>query len=247
MAGHSKWANIKHRKGKADQAKGKIFSRVTKEIITAVKLGGSDPNINARLRLALDKARDANMPKENIERNIKKATSADQEDFKPITYELYGHGGVGLIVEVMTDNKNRASSEILIATQKRGGKIATPGAVAFNFNLKGVIHLTSEKPLSEEELFEWVSEAGADDFEKIEDTYVITTKPEALHEVKIAMEKRDLKIESAELEMIPKVTVDCNEQSLKSNLDLIDWLDELDDVDRVFHNINLPGEAHEKS
>ena len=134
MAGHSKWANIKHRKARADAKKGKEFTRVTKEIITAVKVGGPDPEANPRLRLALQKAKVVNLPKDNIERNIKKASSADQSNYEEITYELYGHGGVGIIVEIMTDNKNRTSSDIRIATNKRGGSIASPGSVAFNFD-----------------------------------------------------------------------------------------------------------------
>ena len=137
MAGHSKWANIKHKKERADSKKGKIFSRITKEIISAVKQGGPDPKSNAKLRLVLQKAKAANLPGENIERNIKKATSQDQADFFEITYELYGHGGVGIIVEAMTDNKNRTASDMRIATNKRGGSVASPGSVAFNFDRKG--------------------------------------------------------------------------------------------------------------
>ena len=141
MAGHSKWANIKHRKGKADAIKGKLFTRVTKEIISAVKQGGSDPKNNPKLRLAIQKARAVNLPNDNIERNIKKASSADQADFSEVAYELYGYGGVGIIALVLTDNKNRAASDMRIATNKRGGTIASPGSVAFNFDRKGVIEI----------------------------------------------------------------------------------------------------------
>src|SRR5262245_60307280 len=126
MAGHSKWANIKHRKERSDKLKGKMFSRLAKEIISAVKMGGPDPKNNPRLRLAIDKAKIANFPNENIERNIKKASSETQANYESVTYELYGYGGVGLIVEVMTDNKNRAASDMRIATNKRGGTIANP-------------------------------------------------------------------------------------------------------------------------
>ena len=152
MAGHSKWANIKHRKGKADAKKGKIFSRVAKEIISSVKLGGADPKSNPRLRVAMLKARDVNMPNDNVERNIKKASCADQADYHELTYELYGHGGVGIIVDVMTDNKNRIASEMRIATNKKGGTIASPGAVAFNFDRKGVIQIAKKNAI-EDELF----------------------------------------------------------------------------------------------
>src|ERR1051326_5724560 len=158
MAGHSKWANIKHRKGKADAIKGKIFSRLTKEIISAVKQGGPDPKSNTKLRMVIQKARAANLPSDNIERNIKKAASADQADYQEMSYELYGYGGVGVIVEIMTDNKNRISSDMRIATNKKGGTIASPGAVAFNFDRKGVIRVLKSNAI-EDELFMASTEA----------------------------------------------------------------------------------------
>lgn len=241
MAGHSKWANIKHRKGKADAKKGKAFSRSAKEIISAVKLGGPDPKNNPRLRLALIKAKEVNLPNEVVERNIKKASNADQADFLEMTYELYGHGGVGLIVDVMTDNKNRISSDMRIATNKRGGTIATPGAVAFNFDRKGVIQI-SKKNAKEDELFLAATEAGALDFESEDDLFIVTTDPVDLYGVKEAVEKAGFKCEESSLEMIPKVYVDCDEETVKANLALIDWLEQLDDVDAVFHNMNLPEE-----
>jgi YebC/PmpR family DNA-binding regulatory protein len=239
MAGHSKWANIKHRKGRADAIKGKIFSRITKEIITAVKLGGPDQKSNSRLRLVLTKAREANMPSENIERNIKKATSADQAAYSEITYELYGYGGVGMILEIMTDNKNRISSDVRIAMNKRGGTLANPGAVAYNFDQKGVIQVL-KKNAPEDELFLAVSEAGADDFEAEDEVYIITTPPDLLFQVKEAIAKMGVKCEEAELQMIPKVYVECSPADQKSNLDLIEYLEGLDDVDAVHHNMKLP-------
>ncbi|MFS8563573.1 MAG: YebC/PmpR family DNA-binding transcriptional regulator [Rhabdochlamydiaceae bacterium] len=236
MAGHSKWANIKHRKGRADIIKGKIFSRITKEIITAVKHGGPDPKSNPRLRLVLQKARSANMPNDNIERNIKKASSADQADYQEVTYELYGYGGVGIFVEIMTDNKNRASSDMRIATNKRGGNIANPGAVAFNFDRKGVIQVL-KKNGKEDEVFLIATEAGAEDFEGHDDIYIITTPPEALFQVKDALDQHSIPSESAELEMIPKVYIECNAEDTKANEELIDWIEALDDVDAVYHNM----------
>jgi YebC/PmpR family DNA-binding regulatory protein len=241
MAGHSKWANIKHRKGRADAKKGKIFSRVAKEIISAVKLGGSDPKNNPRLRLALQKARDANMPNENIDRNIKKASSADQADYHEMTYELYGHGGVGIVVDVMTDNKNRISSEMRIATNKKGGTVATPGAVTFNFDRKGVLQI-SKKNAIEDELFLAATEAGAEDFEAADETFIITTDPAHLYQVKDAISHLGFACEQAELEMIPKLYVECDVETAKENLALIDWLDELEDVDAVYHNMKIPEE-----
>jgi YebC/PmpR family DNA-binding regulatory protein len=239
MAGHSKWANIKHRKGRADAKKGKIFSRMAKEIISAVKLGGPDPKNNPRLRLALVRAREVNVPNDIIERNIKKASSADQADFVEMTYELYGHAGVGVIAEVMTDNKNRISSDMRIATNKRGGTVASPGAVAFNFDRKGVIQVQC-KDISEDELFLMASEAGAQDFDVAEDMYVITTDPSQLYVVKEVLVQHNIKCEEVSLEMIPKTYVDCDVENVKANLALIEWLEQLDDVDAVYHNMNLP-------
>ncbi len=238
MAGHSKWANIKHRKGKADAVKGKAFSRVTKEIITAVKLGGPDPKSNTRLRLAIQKAREVNMPSDNIDRNIKKASSSDQAAYTEVTYELYGYGGVGLIVEIMTDNKNRTSSDIRIALNKRGGTQANPGAVAFNFDHKGVIQV-SKQGVNEDDLFLAVSEAGADDFESEDDFFMITTPPDKLFQVKEAIEKFGIKPELAELQQVPKNWIECSPEDQKANLELIEWLEALDDVDAVYHNMKI--------
>ncbi|HEX2579026.1 MAG TPA: YebC/PmpR family DNA-binding transcriptional regulator [Rhabdochlamydiaceae bacterium] len=238
MAGHSKWANIKHRKGRADLIKGKIFSRITKEIITAVKLGGPDPKSNSRLRLVMLKAREANMPGENIERNIKKASSADQADFSEFTYEMYGYGGVGLILDIMTDNKNRISSDVRIAMNKKGGTLASPGAVAYNFDQKGVIQVLKKNAV-EDELFLAVSEAGADEFESEDELYLITTPPDLLFQVKEAIDKRGIKCESADLQRIPKLYVECSPEDRKSNLELIEYLEGLDDIDAVHHNMKL--------
>ncbi|MEM1283000.1 MAG: YebC/PmpR family DNA-binding transcriptional regulator [Chlamydiota bacterium] len=240
MAGHSKWANIKHKKERADAKKGKIFSRCAKEIISAVKVGGGpDPKANAKLRLAMDKAKAANVPNDVIERNIKKASSSDQADYTEMTYELYGHGGVGLVVDIMTDNKNRIASEIRIATNKRGGTIATPGAVSFNYDRKGVIQLAKNHAI-EEELFMAATEAGAEDFEAEEEMFVITTDPADLFKVKDAVETLGFNCDSASLEMIPKVFVDCDEETIKANEGLIEWLEDIDDVDAVYHNMSLP-------
>lgn len=238
MAGHSKWANIKHRKGRADKIKGKIFSRITKEIITAVKLGGPDPKSNSRLRLVILKAREANMPSDNIERNIKKASSADQADFSEFTYEMYGYGGVGMILDIMSDNKNRISSDVRIAMNKKGGSLASPGAVAYNFDQKGVIQVPRKNAL-EDELFLAVTEAGADEFEIEDEMFIITTPPELLFQVKEAIDKMGIKCESADLERIPKVYVECNPEDQKANLELMEYLEGLDDVDAVHHNMKL--------
>lgn len=240
MAGHSKWANIKHKKERADSKKGKIFSRCAKEIISAVKMGGPDFRSNSRLRLAIEKARVENVPNDVIDRNIKKASNADQADYFELTYELYGHGGVGIVVDILTDNKNRIASDIRIATNKRGGNVANPGAVAYNFERKGIIQISKKTPLSEDELFHIAIDAGAEDFEADEELFLVTTDPINLFQVKESIEKQGVKCENTSLEMIPKVFVDCDEETLKSNLALIEWLEDIDDVDSVYHNMNLP-------
>lgn len=237
MAGHSKWANIKHKKGRADAKKGKLFSRIAKEIISAVKQGGVDPKANAKLRLVLQKARAANVPTDVIDRNIKKGSSSDQDNFTQLTYELYGHGGVGILVDVMTDNKNRTASDMRIATNKKGGTIAAARSVAYNFQQKGVIQVAKSEG-EEEALFLQATEAGAEDFEKSEEVYIIITAPEKLFEVKEQMEENGIKCEEASLEMIPKTSVACSEENQKANLELIGFLEGLDDVDAVFHNMD---------
>lgn len=241
MAGHSKWANIKHRKEKADAKKGKVFSRIAKEIISAVKLGGPDPKGNPRLRLAIANAKNANVPNEIVERNIKKASSTDQADYTEMTYELYGHGGVGIIAEVMTDNKNRISSEMRIATNKKGGSVAAPGSVAFNFDRKGIIQI-QKKHAKEEELFLAATEAGAEDFEEADEMFIIVTEHDKMFSVRDAINALGIAVDSAELEMVPKSYVEADVETMKSNLALIEWLENLEDVDAVYHNMKLPDE-----
>lgn len=240
MAGHSKWANIKHRKERADAKKGKIFSRIAKEIISAVKVGGGgDPKSNPRLRLVLQKAKAANVPNDIVDRNIKKACSADQADYTEMTYEIYGHGGVGIIVEIMTDNKNRTASDMRIATNKRGGNIANPGAVAFNFDRKGIIQI-QKNHAKEDELFLAATEAGAEDFEASDEFFIVTTDPIQLFTVREAVNHLGFTCDEAEIEMVPKSLVDVDLETAKSNLSLIEWLENLDDVDAVYHNMKIP-------
>lgn len=238
MAGHSKWANIKHKKERADKQKGKIFSRIAKEIITAVKEGGGDPKSNTRLRLAIQKAKENNVPNDNIDRNIKKATSADQQDYVEVTYELYGYGGVGIIAEAMTDNKNRTASDIRIATNKCGGTIASPGSVAYNFDKKGIIQVSKENQ-NEEDLFALAIDCGAEDFDVQDDMFIIITGFEDLYTVKEGLESKNIKCENASLEMIPKVSVECSSEDIEKNNKLIDWLENIDDVDAVYHNMDV--------
>jgi YebC/PmpR family DNA-binding regulatory protein len=238
MAGHSKWANIKHRKERADKKKGKIFTRIIKEIISAVKQGGSDVKSNTKLKIAIQKAKDANVPSDNVERNIKKAASSEGQDYEEMTYELYGFGGVGLIVDIMTDNRNRISSDIRIATNKCGGTVATPGSVTYNFDRRGVIRV-SKSSIEEDPLFLLVSDSGAENLTTEDEVYVVTTPVEAFYRVKEAIEKAGAKVEEAELAMVPKSFIEVSESQADSNIALIEWLENLDDVDAVYHNMRI--------
>ena len=238
MAGHSKWANTKHRKERADKKKGKIFSRIMKEIISAVRQNGPDPKSNSKLRAAIQKAKDANLPSDNIERNIKKAASSDQGDYFEMSYELYGFGGVGLIVDVMTDNKNRISSDMRIATNKCGGTIATPGAVAYNFDRMGRLTVAKTAAL-EEDLFLMATEAGAEDFSVADEHYVILTSVENFLAVKETLQSKGIRFEESELAMIAKTLVEVSDSDADLNITLIEWLENLDDVDAVYHNMKI--------
>jgi len=238
MAGHSKWANTKHRKERSDKKKGKIFSRITKEIISAVRQGGADMKANSKLRLAIQKAKDANMPSDNVDRNIKKASSSDQQDFSEMMYELYGYGGVGILVDIITDNKNRISSDIHIATKEHGGTVAGPGAVSYNFERKGVLRLP-KTAMAEDDLFLLVSDAGAEDFREDEECFVVVTSVENFTKVKDALHAANIKPEEAELAMVPKIQVAVNDEDANSNIALIEYLEDLDDVDAVFHNMKV--------
>jgi YebC/PmpR family DNA-binding regulatory protein len=238
MAGHSKWANTKHRKDRADKKKGKIFSRIVKEIISAVRQAGPDPKSNTKLRTAIQKAKEANVPSDNVERNIKKASSGDQVDYIEMTYELYGYGGVGLIADVMTDNKNRISSDMRIATNKCRRTVATPGAVAYNFDRKGQI-VIAKSFIGEDDLFLLATEAGAEDFQVTEDGYIITTSVEAYTRVKEAVEQKGLKCEESGLVMVPKAWVQVSDADADLNITLIEYLENLDDVDAVYHNMKI--------
>ena len=241
MAGHSKWANIKHKKERSDAKKGKIFSRLVKEIISAVKQGGGDPKTNSKLRLVIQKAKSANVPMENIEKNIKKASQNDQQDYVEVTYELYGHGGIGLVVEAMTDNRNRTASEMRIATHKKGGTIASPGSVLYNFDRKGIIEI-QKKDHEEEEVFLVASELGAEDFEVLDAGFLVVTSAAHLFAVKEGLEQREIICCEAGVEMLPKSTIVCDPKDEEANLELIAYLEALDDVDVVVHNMEISNE-----
>lgn len=237
MAGHSKWANIRHRKERADAKRGKLFTRAAKEIISAVKTGGPDPKGNTRLRLAIQKARTVNFPNESIERNIKKGCSADQSDYHEVTYEMYGPGGVGLMIEALTDNKNRLASEMRIAANKCGGTIAAPGAVGFNFDSRGWIEVL-KSGADEDALFLAVTDAGAEDFAEEGENFVIVTLSEQLFSVREAVEGLGLQCAVSELRLLPKSFIEVDDETAQANFALIERLESVDDVDAVYHNMS---------
>ncbi|WP_349821293.1 YebC/PmpR family DNA-binding transcriptional regulator [Chlamydia abortus] len=237
MAGHSKWANTKYRKERADHKRGKIFSRTIKELMAAVKMGGPDPKTNARLRMIIQKAKDQNIPNENIERNLKKATSADQKNFENVTYELYGHGGVGIIVEAMTDNKNRTASDMRIAVNKRGGSLVEPGSVLYNFVRKGACYVPKSS-IDEAVLLPHVIDVGAEDLDNDDDEhFLVLCDPVELASVKEKLTTLGVACSEEKLIYVPLRLVDCDEQDGEANLALIEWLEKIDDVDEVYHNM----------
>ena len=238
MSGHSKWNNIKRKKEKTDGAKAKIFTKMAREIVVAVKEGGGgDPSSNSRLRDAIAKAKAANVPNDNIERAIKRAAEAKGEDYETILYEGYGPNGVAMIVETMTDNRNRTAANMRHYFDKFGGNLGTNGCVSFLFNQKGVLVLEAEG-LDEEKVMEDCFEAGAEDFDMGEEYIEITTAPADLSAVREAMEGMGYKFESFEVAYLPTTeTAVEGEDNMKNMTRLLDSLDEDDDVQEVWHNL----------
>ena len=237
MSGHSKWNNIKNKKAKTDAQKGKVFTKIGKEIAIAVREGGPDPSGNSKLRDLIAKAKAANVPNDNIERAIKKASSADAVDYEEITYEGYGPSGVAVIVTTATDNRNRTAGDVRHTFDKYGGNMGTTGCVAFMFTDKGVIVIEKDDGVDEDTLMEASLEAGAEDFSADEDVYEIYTEPADLGAVREALEAAGYVIASAELDKIPQsyVTLE-NEDDIKNMNNLIEHLEDNDDVQDIFHN-----------
>jgi YebC/PmpR family DNA-binding regulatory protein len=244
MSGHSKWHNIRLKKEKADSTRGKIFTRVSKEIMLAVREGGSDPDSNFRLSAAVQKAKAVNMPNNNIQRAIDKASgSGGQGDgIEEAMYEGYGPHGVAIMVEAATDNKNRTVPEIRSTFSKYGGSMGESGCVSWLFEKKGIIQVKSES-IDEETLFEIALEAGADDMSPQGDVFEITTDPTALYAVKKVLEENNVTIESAELTMIPKNEIKLDKLQAQSVLKLVEMLEENDDVQNVYANFDIPDEV----
>lgn len=246
MSGHSKFANIKHKKEKNDAAKGKIFTRLGKELMVAVKEGGPDPNNNSKLRDVIAKAKSNNMPNDTIDRSIKKAAGdANAANFTAITYEGYGPNGTAIIVETLTDNKNRTASNVRNAFTKGGGNVGTPGCVSFMFDTKGQILINKEEcSMDSDELMMLALHAGADDFnDEDEDAFEILTNPDDCGTVREALEKAGLKLEQAEVTMIPQTWVELTDPAdVKQMNRILDLLDDDDDVQAVYHNWDMPDE-----
>ncbi|MBQ2731415.1 MAG: YebC/PmpR family DNA-binding transcriptional regulator [Clostridia bacterium] len=237
MSGHSKWSNIKHKKEKTDAQKAKVFTKIGKEISMAVKAGGPDPASNSKLRDLIAKAKSNNVPNDNIERTIKKAASSDSETYEAITYEGYGPSGVAVIVETATDNRNRTGADLRHYFDKFGAGLGTTGCVSYLFHEAGVIILESEK--SEDEVMEDALEAGAEDINSAEEnTFEITTAPNDLSEVREALAEKGYTILSAENDKIPASTVTLTDDDAITKMRrLLDALDENEDVQEVFHNL----------
>ncbi|MDR2514502.1 MAG: YebC/PmpR family DNA-binding transcriptional regulator [Christensenellaceae bacterium] len=244
MSGHSKWANIKHKKGKADAARGKIFTKLGREIAIIVRAGGPDPVSNSKLRDVIAKAKANNMPNDNIQRSIKKASGEDGDaNYVEISYEGYGPAGTAIIVDCITENRNRTAGDVRHAFEKHGGSLGATGCVSYLFDRKGVLIIENEN-LDEDEVTLDALEAGADDVQLNDGVYEILTGPNELSAVREALEGK-YSLSSAQVDQIPQNTVAPQGEDLEKLLKIIDMLDDLDDVNEVFHNAELPEEEDE--
>ncbi|NPA15267.1 MAG: YebC/PmpR family DNA-binding transcriptional regulator [Deferribacteres bacterium] len=243
MAGHSKWANIKHKKMREDAKKGRIFTKVAREIIVAARLGGGDPESNPRLRRAIQLAKSVNMPKENIERAIRRGTGElPGVTYEEVVYEGYGPGGVAIMVEAITDNRNRTVSEIRTIFSKHGGSLGETGCVSWIFERKGIIRIP-EDAVSEDELMEVAIEAGAEDVKTEDGLYQVITSFEDYDAVKKAIESRGIPIESSEITYIPQNTVRVEGEKAEKLLKLLEALEAHDDVQNAYANFDIPDEV----
>ena len=247
MSGHSKWSSIKHKKGAADAKRGQLFSKLSRAIIVAAKEGGGDPAGNLALQNAIEKARSYSMPKDNIERAIAKGSGADAEaaSFETVVYEGYGPEGVAVLVEALTDNRNRTASEVRHAFTKFGGNLGTTGAVAWQFERRGVV-LVSASGADEEELVTAAAEGGADDVELDGSSFVVTSTPESLSDVRRALQDGGFTVESVELAMVPKTTVAVSDESVARRIvKLVEGLEDTEDVQDVYANFDIPEDVLE--
>ena len=246
MSGHSKWATIKHKKGALDAKRGQKFTKLIKEISVAAKMGGGDPDSNARLRTAILKARAENMPKDNIDRAIKKGTGElGQTSFYELTYEGYAPGGVAIIVDTLTDNKNRTAADVRSTLSKLGGSLGSTGCVSYMFQTKGVITYDASK-YSEEEIFDAALENGAEDVSTEDGIIEVTTTPNDFASVLEAMQKAGFEQESADINKIADQTVTLDNEKANKVLKIVERLEELDDVQQVSTNLELPDDFEEE-
>lgn len=240
MSGHSKWANIQHKKSAVDAKRGKIFTKILREIVISVRLGGADPSGNPRLRTAIIKAKEANMPKDTLERAIKKgAGELDGTNYEEFNYEGYGPEGVAILMDIMTDNKNRTAGEVRSLMTKLGGNLGAPGSVSFIFSKKGIIVFESSA-ISEEQAMEIGIDAGAEDIVNEGEVIEVYTTPENFETVLKAFDDKNIPRLSAEVTMIPSTYQDASEDKIEKVLSLIERLEDLDDVQAVYHNLNIP-------
>ena len=236
MSGHSKWHNIQAKKGKADAARGKVFTKLGRELLIAVKEGGPDPAGNSKLKSVIAKCKAANMPNDTINNAIKKASTSN-ENYEEIIYEGYGPNGVAIIIEASTDNKNRTAADVRHVFSKAGGNLGTTGCVSYMFNKKGIIIIEKEKvTMDEDELMMLALEAGAEDFSSEEEIYEIVTDPSEFTQVIEKLEENGLEFAEAEVQMVPTTTVALDEKGASKMERLIESLEELDDVANVYHN-----------
>lgn len=243
MSGHSKWSTIKHKKAAVDAKRGKAFTKLIKEITVAARMGGGDPDANPRLRTALAAAKAQNMPGDNIQRAIKKGTGElEGVNFEEINYEGYGPGGAAIMIEAVTDNKNRTVGELRAIMGKNGGNIGENGCVGWIFEKKGMIHVPSNAK-GEDELLELVIEAGADDMSTVDDHYEIITSLETFHAVHKSLEDQSLPMTLAELTALPSNTTPLDEGNAKKCLKLLDLLEDHDDVQKVYSNFDISDEV----
>ena len=238
MSGHSKWANIKHKKGKADAQKGKLFTKLGREIAVCVKMGGADPETNSKLRDVIAKAKAANMPNDSITRSLKKASGdGDQTNYEEVTYEGYGPGGIAVIVIATTDNRNRTAGDVRHFFDKFGGNLGTVGCVSFMFDRKGVLLIEKDGIVDEDDLMMEVLECGADDFSSEDEYFEILTNPDNFSNVREELEKKGYSFLSAEVEMVPQTMTKLEDEKQIEQMErLIDHLEDLDDVTNVFCN-----------
>ena len=246
MSGHSKWANIKHKKGKADALRGKITTKISREITIAVRMGGADPTGNMKLKLALSKAKANNIPKDNIQRAIQKGAGAlEGQSFEEITYEGYGPAGVAMMVSCLTDNRNRTAADVRHVFSKYGGNLGATGCVGYMFQQKGVFAVSKETGVEEDDLMMVALEAGAEDIKNEEEGFEIVTTPDAFDDVEKALAEAGIEVEMAEITMIPDTMAELSAEDAERVQKMLDVLEDLDDVQDVYHNADLPEDDEE--